>query len=460
MMRAFSLTEAARWLGAQSPGRDASFRKVSTDTRTIRPGDVFVALRGERFDGHRFLAEAVDAGASALVVDTVVPSITVPQIKVENTTEALATLAFGNRRESQARFVAVTGSSGKTTVKEMLASILRGAGETLATRGNLNNHIGVPLTLFDIAPEHQFAVIELGASGLGEIAHTVAITRPDVAIITNAGEAHLEGFGSYENIVAAKGEIIDGVIAGGAVVLNRDDPAYNIWHNRAGERKVVSVGFGAQGSADYTCETLTSGGTQQLVRLSGPQRWTCDITLPLLGQHNLTNALLAVAAVRELGIGDHCIQTGLAALAPVPGRLQSIGLAPGVTVIDDSYNANPTSMKAALEVLSKSAGLRIAVLGTMAELGEEAGRLHEQIGTAARELGIETLVVIGAHSEAYRKGFGESAVRCADHEDAINYVETQLAAPVTVLVKGSRSSTMNVVVEGLKNKVKNSCCSG
>jgi UDP-N-acetylmuramoyl-tripeptide--D-alanyl-D-alanine ligase len=460
MMRSFTLTEAARWLGAETPHVEALFGKVSTDTRTLLPGDLFVALRGEHFDGHRFLAAAADAGACALVVDAADGSIVLSQLEVPDTTKALAALAFGNRSESKARFVAVTGSSGKTTVKEMLASILRGAGETLATRGNLNNHVGVPLTLFDITPEHQFAVIELGASGVGEIAHTVAITRPDVAIITNAGEAHLEGFGSYENIVTAKGEIIDGVLAGGTVVLNRDNPAYDVWRNRAGQRKVVSVGSGAPESADYTFELLAVGASEQTLKLFGPDGWACDVRLPLLGQHNLTNALLAVAAVRELGIDDHCIQAGLSVLTPVPGRLQSIVLVPGITVIDDSYNANPTSMKAALEVLSKNVGQRIAVLGAMAELGEGAECLHEQVGACARELAIETLVVVGAHAEAYRKGFGEHTVICPDHGDAINYVATQLAAPVTVLVKGSRSSTMNLVVEGLKNKVTHSCCSG
>lgn len=460
MMRSFLLSEAAQWLGAEAPQSDVSFGNVSTDTRTIQPGDLFVALRGERFDGHRFLTEAVNAGAVALVVDTVVPSVTLPQIQVADTTEALARLAARNRRESTARFVAVTGSSGKTTVKEMLASILRGAGETLATQGNLNNHIGVPLTLFNIAPEHQFAVIELGASGLGEIAHTVAITQPNVAIITNAGEAHLEGFGSYDNIVAAKGEIIDGVSAGGTVVLNRDDPAYDVWHRRAGERKVVSIGTGALEPADYTAETVASGGSGQVVRLKGPDRWTCEVTLSLLGQHNLINALLAVAAVREFGIDDDCVQAGLATLTPVPGRLQSVVLAPNIIVIDDSYNANPTSMRAALEVLSESAGRHIAVLGAMAELGEGAERLHAQIGAFARELDIETLVTVGEQAKAYKKGFGEQTVVCADHEGATTYIETQLAAPVTVLVKGSRSSAMNLVVEGLKNKVKNSCCSG
>lgn len=460
MMRSFSLTEAAQWLGTKTNHADALFGKVSTDTRTILPGDLFVALKGERFDGHRFLAVAAEAGASALVVNTADVSIALPQIEVADTTDALAALAFGNRRESKAQFIAVTGSSGKTTVKEMLASILRGAGETLATRGNLNNHIGVPLTLLDISPEHQYAVIELGASGVGEIAHTVSITQPNVAIITNAGEAHLEGFGSYDNIVIAKGEIIDGVVASGTVVLNQDDPAYDVWRDRAGHRKVVSVGSGTPGSADYTCQLLAAGGSEQTVKLDGPDGWACEVTLSLLGQHNLINALLAVAAARELGVEDHCIQAGLSALTPVPGRLQSFDLASGITIIDDSYNANPTSMKAALEVLSKSAGQRIAVLGTMAELGEGAERLHEQIGAYARELGVETLVVVGAGAEAYRRGFGENTVVCQDHGTSINYVETQLAAPVTVLVKGSRSSTMNLVVEGLKNKVTHSCCSG
>jgi len=242
MMRAFSLAEAREWLqatlaGARTDAGELWFDGVSTDTRSVGDGQLFVALRGERFDGHEFLGQALKQGAVAAVVDTEITDVAIPQLVVSDTVQALADLASGNRSESAARLVAITGSSGKTTVREMTGAILAGMGPTLVTEGNLNNHIGVPLTLFRLTPDHQFGAIELGASGLGEIAHTVSITRPQVAILTNAGQAHLEGFGSYQNIVLAKGEIIDGVPADGAVVLNRDDPAFDQWHARAGQRR-------------------------------------------------------------------------------------------------------------------------------------------------------------------------------------------------------------------------------
>lgn len=462
MMRRFSLAETAGWLSASAPGVTLDYTGVSTDTRKIQPGELYVALRGERFDGHQFLAEARSAGAVAAVVDTRDKTVDLPQIQVADTLQALATLAASNRNESDARVVAITGSSGKTTVKEMVAAILARAGATLATIGNLNNHIGVPLTLFRLAPEHRFGVIELGASGLGEIAHTVAITRPRVAILTNAGEAHLEGFGSYENIVQAKGEIIDGVSADGLVVLNADDPAFAIWQARAGQRRVMAVSGQGNAQADYWHEAITAEQADdvQSFRAHGPEQWQCDIRLPMQGAHNVTNALLAIAAAREFGLADQDIQASLAALVPVSGRLQVLVLTPELTVIDDSYNANPTSMKAALGVLAQQPGTRIAVLGAMAELGPESRRLHRDVGATAKTLGIERLLTVGSGCEGYGEGFGKDSEACTDHGEAIARVITQKAGPVAVLVKGSRSSAMDRVVEGIKEKVNNTCCSG
>ena len=257
-MRAFTLAEAAVWLKAAEPAgaAEVTCQGVSTDTRAIRDGDLFVALRGERFDGHEFVAQAKQAGAVAAVVDSAVAGADIPQLVVEDTVEALAALAAAQRDESRAQFVAVTGSSGKTTVREMTGAILGNGGPVLVTQGNLNNHIGVPLTLFRLTPEHRFGVIELGASGVGEIAHTVAITRPDVAILTNAGQAHLEGFGGYDKVVQAKGEIIDAVAPTGVVVLNRDDPAFEIWRDRAGTRRVIAVSASGHPDADYRYRQL------------------------------------------------------------------------------------------------------------------------------------------------------------------------------------------------------------
>ncbi len=465
MMRAFSLAEAREWLqatlaGARTDAGELWFDGVSTDTRSVGDGQLFVALRGERFDGHEFLGQALTQGAVAAVVDTEVTDVAIPQLVVSDTVQALADLASANRSGSAARLVAITGSSGKTTVREMTGAILAGMGPTLVTEGNLNNHIGVPLTLFRLTPDHQFGAIELGASGLGEIAHTVSITRPQVAILTNAGQAHLEGFGSYQNIVLAKGEIIDGVPADGAVVLNRDDPAFDQWHARAGQRRVLGVSRMGHPGADYRAEAImaTDQGFEFLVL--GPDNWRCHLVLGLPGEHNITNALLALAACRELGATDQQVQSGLMQVEAVKGRLQVLKPAPDLTLIDDSYNANPASMKAALDVLASYPAPRLAVLGAMAELGDEANELHRQVGEHARARGIEKVMVVGAGGNGYGTGFGDETEFFPSHEQAVSAIVAGRSGAMTVLVKGSRSSAMDRVVEGIQKKVKNPCCSG
>ncbi|MBU2953970.1 UDP-N-acetylmuramoyl-tripeptide--D-alanyl-D-alanine ligase [Marinobacter sp. F3R08] len=462
MMRAFSLAEARSWTGAECRLGDQTsvmFRGVSTDTRTLAPGHLFVALRGENFDGHQFLHQAQDRGAVGLVVDTPDHSVGLPQLVVEDTLKALAQLAAGNREESTAGMLAITGSSGKTTVKEMCAAILSQMGQTLSTKGNLNNHIGVPLTLFGLSQEHQYGVIELGASGLGEIAHTVALAKPRVAILTNAGEAHLEGFGSYENIVLAKGEIIEGVAADGLVVLNSDDPACGTWRKRAGARRVVGVSrLGAEADYHVVVENRKAGNRN--IQVSGPDGWQCRVTLGLEGDHNITNMLLAIAATRELGASDQAIVDGLAGVASVQGRLQFLTLSPGLTLIDDSYNANPSSMKVALGVLAEREGQQVAVLGAMGELGVEARALHREVGQCARDLGIDRVITVGQGCEGYADGFGGSTESVRSHEEAVEAAIGDKNTPLTVLVKGSRSSAMERVVEGIKEKVNNTCCSG
>ncbi|WP_273208070.1 UDP-N-acetylmuramoyl-tripeptide--D-alanyl-D-alanine ligase [Marinobacter subterrani] len=455
MMRAFSLAEAQRWLGAECAAEDLAsvmFTGVSTDTRTLERGQLFVALRGENFDGHRFLQQAREHGAAGVVVDAPDSSVSLPQLVVSDTLMALARLASVNRRESTARVLAITGSSGKTTVKEMCAAILSRMGPTLSTRGNLNNHIGVPFTLLGFSPEHRYGVIELGASGLGEIAHTVALAEPEVAILTNAGEAHLEGFGSYENIVLAKGEIIDGVAADGLVVLNRDDPAFGQWQKRAGERRVAAVSR-LDADADYYAVVESRDAGARSILVQGPDNWSCRVVLALEGDHNITNLLLAIAATRQLGADDQAVIEGLGNVASVSGRLQVLNLSEGLTLIDDSYNANPSSIKAALGVLAQRAGQRVAILGAMAELGPEARALHREVGEYAREQGIERLITVGPGCEGYADGYGERTEPCQTHEQAVDSVVKAKNTPSTVLVKGSRSSAMDRVVEGIKEKV-------
>src|SRR5690554_3781248 len=465
MMRAFSLAQAKDWLQAELACApvDASavrFNGVSTDTRAVQPGQLFVALRGDRFDGHRFLEQARASGAVAAVVDAADESVAVPQLVVADTVKALADLAEANRNESQARFVAITGSSGKTTVRQMTSSILALMGPTLATEGNLNNHIGVPLTLFRLEPVHRYGAIELGASGLGEIEHTVNIVHPQVVILTNAGQAHLEGFGSYQNIVRAKGEIIDGVAADGTVVLNRDDPAFDQWRQRAGSKRVVSVSRMNHPQADYRAAASTNADQSQVLVIDGPDGWRCSLVLPLPGEHNITNALLALAACRELGATDEQLVAGLSGVQAVKGRLQVLKLADDFTVIDDSYNANPASMKAALDVLAACPGTRMAVFGAKAELGADAEALHQEVGAHARAKGIERLLAVGAGSEGYARGFGTNAEQVQSHEQAMEVILNGRQGNTTVLVKGSRSSAMDRVVEGIQKKVTNTCCSG
>lgn len=465
MMRAFTLAEARDWLqaalagGLVEPG-SIRFDGVSTDTRSVGPGQLFVALRGEHFDGHEFLAQAQAQGAVAAVVDTEDSTVAMPQLVVTDTVNALAQLAAGNRQESSAQFVAITGSSGKTTVREMTSAMLAGMGPTLATEGNLNNHVGVPLTMFRLAPEHRYGAIELGASGLGEIAHTVAVVRPTVAILTNAGQAHLEGFGSYQNIVVAKGEIIDGVSADGVVVLNRDDPAFEQWRQRAGQRKVISVSRSGHPEADYQIAASNTEGEGFAVTVCGPDGWQCRVQIPLAGEHNLTNGLLALAAARALGATDQQIIDGLRSVQAVKGRLQVLKPASGFNLIDDSYNANPSSMKAAVDVLAGYPGLRIAVFGAMAELGPDTETLHSEVGAYARAQGIDRLMVVGAGGEGYAAGFGTTAEMFQSHDQAVDAIVGGNHQAVTVLVKGSRSSAMDRVVEGIQKKVNNTCCSG
>lgn len=463
MMSRFSLQQALTWVGGQSSAPwqdDARFENVSTDTRNIRRGDLFVAIRGDNFDGHRFIETARLAGAVAAVVERADENVELPQLVVNDTVNALAALAAGNRDLSNARFVAVTGSSGKTTVREMVAAILVQMGKTLATSGNLNNHIGVPLTLFRLAPEHRYAAIELGASGIGEIAHTVAVVRPDVAILTNAGQAHLEGFGSYDNIVQAKGEIIDGLSANGVAILNLDDPAFSQWQQRAGDRRVRSVSGQGRRDADFRPVDVQIDGPELQFTAQGPNGWQCDIRLSLQGEHNISNALMAIAAAQAVGATDDAIQSGLSGLKAFKGRLQTLHLTSQWTVIDDSYNANPTSMRAAITVLASHSGSRTAVLGAMAELGREAKAMHRGIGEFARACGIERLLVVGSGCEGYVEGFGAATEVCSSHDDAVRRLFESSTGPQTVLVKGSRSSAMDLVVEGIKQKVGDTCCSG
>lgn len=447
MFKALHLSEVAAVLEGRLLGVDAAFDSVGTDSRAIRPGQLFVALVGPRFDGHAFLAEVAGKGAVAALVERQVPDVVLPQLLVADTRQALGRLGAFNRQAYQGPLAAVTGSSGKTTVKEMLASILRTRGPVLATRGNLNNELGVPLTLLELAPEHAGAVIELGASRVGEIAYTVGLTRPQVAIITNAGTAHVGEFGGPEKIVEAKGEILEGLPADGVAVLNRDDSAFAVWQQRAAGQRVLSFALN-DAAADFRARDIQrdARGCPSFVLL-GPAGET-PVQLNLLGRHNVANALAAAAAAHALGVPLVGIREGLESLQPVKGRAVS-RLAPnGVRVIDDSYNANPVSVCAAIDILAGFSGRTVLVLGDMGELGDWAEEGHRQVGAYAAGK-IDSLYAVGplmAHAVA---AFGNQGRHFADQAGLLEALRCEQDSNTTILIKGSRSAAMDKIVSAL-----------
>lgn len=446
MLKPLSLTEVAARLDGRVVGSDATFDAVSTDSRAIAPGQLFIALTGPRFDGHDYLADVAGKGAVAALVEREVADAPLPQLVVKDARIALGQLGALNRDAFPGRVAAVTGSSGKTTVKEMLASILRTQGEVLATRGNLNNDLGAPLTLLQLAPEHQSAVIELGANRVGEIAYTVALTRPQVAIITNAGTAHVGEFGGQDKIVLAKGEIIEGLAADGVAILNRDDKAFDTWQARAAGRRVSSFGL-HDARADFRASDVKrdARGCPGFT-LHGPAG-EAAVQLNLLGEHNVTNALAAAAAAHALGVPLVGIVSGLENLQPVKGRAVAQLATNGMRVIDDSYNANPASICAAIDILAGFSGRTVLVLGDMGELGAWAESSHREVGTYA--IGkVAALYAVGPLMSHAVQAFGSAGRHFADQASLIHALAEE-ASTTTILIKGSRSAAMDKVVAAL-----------
>jgi len=446
----FSLTDTARLLNGHVVGADVSFASVSTDSRTLAKGDLFVALQGPNFDGHEHLHQAQVEGAAAAMVSRQVES-DLPLLQVADTRLGLGELAAHWRQASSAEVVAVTGSNGKTTVKEMIAAILSQQGQTLATLGNLNNDIGLPLTLLRLQDE-AYAVVELGANHPGEIKYLSDIAQPNIALLNNAGSAHLEGFGSLEGVARAKAEIISGLAEDGIFVFNADDPWAELWRELAAERAICTFGLEAEAdvsspkAAIETCWNASGFITRFPVKTP---RGEIEIDLPLAGQHNRMNALAAIATTQLMGVGLQQIRDGLMGLKPVPGRLQSRMGKGGIRIVDDSYNANPDSVAAAIAVLATAPGRQILVLGDLAELGQEAAQLHKMLGQQIRAAGIKYLYCLGALSSATAEGFGEGAKLFQDHDGLIAALDEMLIEGDTVLVKGSRSARMERVVEAL-----------
>jgi UDP-N-acetylmuramoyl-tripeptide--D-alanyl-D-alanine ligase len=447
------LSEAAALLNGRTNGGDPVFARVSTDTRALKPGDLFVALRGERFDGHAFLADAAKAGAVAAMVDAQPAQAPLPTLTVDDTRLALGRLAAKWRSRFSLPLVALTGSSGKTTVKEMLAAILREAtarsdanAAVLATRGNLNNDIGVPLMLLELRADHRYAVIEMGMNHAGEIRYLTQLARPDIALITNAGRAHIEFLGSEEAIAQAKGEIFEGLKDDGTAIINADDRHAAMWRSVAGAHQRIE--FGVDNPADVS-GTYAEQGLETEIALRTPHGTaTARISAP--GVHNVRNALGAAAAAVALNISVDTIAAGLAKYAGVKGRLQTKRGLHGSTLIDDTYNANPESVRAAINVLARTAGRKILVFGDMGELGQEAPRLHAELGTYAREAGIDELVTLGTNSARAAESFGSGAHHYDRLEELVAETDRALGPDATVLVKGSRFMKMERVVAALE----------
>ena len=443
------LSQIADALEAELVGNDRAIESVSTDTRAIDAGALFVALVGERFDAHDFAAQAVESGAGALLVSRIVES-DVPQLLVKDTKLALGQLGALVHQSCQTPTVAITGSAGKTTVKEMVASIMEQKGRVLFTAGNFNNDIGVPLTLLRSTPEDDYAVIEMGANHIGEIAYTTNLVKADVALVNNVAAAHLEGFGSLDGVKQAKGEIYQGLKPGSVAIINLDSNGGEYWHSVLADKRVKSFSV-IDSDADFFAKdiSLNSSGEAEFTLVS--PIGDVAIKLGIVGQHNVANALAATALALELGANLEMVQSGLAQLSKVKGRVEVIELNDTIKLIDDSYNASVPAMKAAADLLASFTGIRWLILGNMAELGDESLALHRQVGEHAAPFKFEHVLTYGADAKAISDECG--GIHFSNHQSMIDYIKQHLAQhqeQQTLLVKGANSAGMSKVATAVK----------
>lgn len=484
MMASFSLMELANAISAATQCTDDTVldttaldttvaQRINTDTRTIQAGDVFLALRGDNFDGHDYLKQAQKSGAVAAIVDekytqndnSLNSSLEKPLtlLVVADTLLALGQASLWNRQKFAGPLIAITGSAGKTSVKSMASHMMQLVGKCWATPGNFNNHIGAPLTLLGLEQEHKAAVIELGASGQGEISYTSQFASPDVAIITNVSGAHLEGFGSIETIMRTKGEIIDSLGADGCAVLNADDCFYADWVLRAGQRKVLS--FGIENYADIMATNIVcdeNGSRFDVLYQQKEMKAIAACEIPLLGQHNVLNALSAIAAGLALGLNLEDICAQLKTLPMVDGRLQWVDGADQTRILNDSYNASPASVKAAIDVLALWKKEAWLVLGDMAELGDDSAAIHAEMGEYAQQKGITNFVATGSACRYAVEAFTNAASKkeaekrsarwFEQQSELLNYINDNKQPGQVFLVKGSRSAGMDKVVKALSVK--------
>ena len=442
MISPFPLSELERRTSGQRFGKDVLVERISIDSRDAS-GALFVAIKGERLDGHDYIDDAVNAGCSAVVLEHSEEKLAVG-LKVKDSVAALGHAGAINREAFNGSVVALTGSAGKTTTKNMLASVLARRAPVTATKANHNNEIGVPLTLLDISSNAQFAVIEMGARHLGDIRYLGQFVQPDIAVVLNAGSAHLGEFGSYENIVKAKGELYGCLRAGGTAVMNLDDIATEQWVAEASHRTMFSFSVNDK-DADLSARNIDclAEGSRFDICYRGEKQ---AVFVPLPGRHNVSNALAASAVAILSGMSLEEIADGLALAEPTSGRMKKLRLETGSMLFDDSYNANPVSMKAALDVLALQAGTRIAVLGEMAELGDKAKAMHLDVAEHAKTLGIDELYCVGSFAQEMALIFGEGAMSYDSKEALAASLKHSLNGVETVLVKGSRSAGMEDVV--------------
>lgn len=445
-----SLDWIADHVNGEMCGENPTITGVSTDTRTLGKGDLFIALVGPNFDGHKFIDIAQNAGASGLIVSQPVETY-LPYVLVEDTKLALGALGAAVKREVAPKTVGITGSSGKTTVREMVAAILSRIGNVLSTNGNFNNDIGVPLTLLRLEPKHDFAVIEMGANHLGEIAYTTNMVKPDVATIVNAAAAHLEGFGSLLGVARAKSEIFKGLADNGIAVLNADSQFKAFWTGKLRGSSVQQFSVEDDENADFYAKDITLGLDGCAEFLMCTPAGNVNMTLALPGLHNVSNALAAAALATNVGASIEDVKFALENMQQVSGRLQVKQLTHQVKILDDTYNANVASVNAAVDLLHSFSGHRVLVLGDMGELGEKARYYHELVGEHAKKQGIDNLVTLGVLSQSASDVFGGEHFSDLDAlvEYMVNYLQGE-QRDITILVKGSRSARMEKVVAALE----------
>ncbi len=445
-----TLATAAEQIQGHYTGDDIPYIGVSTDTRTLQPGELYIALKGPTYNGHAYITQAAQAGAAGAIVSQAQNNY-LPQIVVPNTRQALGALATAWRAQTTATWIGVTGSNGKTTLKEMIASILAQQHHVLATQGNLNNDIGLPQTLLRWQGE-PYAVIEMGANHPGEIANLTQITQPEIAVLNNAGRAHLAGFGSLAGVAQAKAEIIQGLQPEGIFIYNADDAYAGLWQKLAAQHPIRTCTFGVQQAADiHSTHYQNTWGVDGFAATFDVQtaHQTLQISLQLAGVHNRLNALAAIAVTETLAIPAEDIQAGLAAMQPVPGRLKPQRSRTGAWIIDDSYNANADSVQAAIQVLQTAPGRRTLILGDMTETGPDSIAMHTEIGETAKRLGIERLYSVGEQSRYASEAFQGDTQHTAEPEQMTNLLRESLQANDSLLIKGSRTARMEQIVQQL-----------